>query len=91
MWPSIIQNSKDGGADVVQSYVFWNGHEPEQGQVRVSFTFCLLDVVKSYTWLDFIKAVKYLYIENVAPNYLDVFSEIVDVICVQYLHICLAL
>jgi hypothetical protein len=33
MWPDLIQKAKDGGLDVVQTYVFWNGHEPSRGQV----------------------------------------------------------
>ena len=33
MWPDLIQKAKDGGLDVIQTYVFWNGHEPSQGQV----------------------------------------------------------
>ncbi|CAL9182089.1 unnamed protein product, partial [Musa hybrid cultivar] len=28
MWPDLIQKAKDGGLDVIQTYVFWNGHEP---------------------------------------------------------------
>ncbi|CAN0892310.1 Beta-galactosidase 6 [Linum grandiflorum] len=32
MWPSIISKAKEGGLDVIQTYVFWNLHEPEQGQ-----------------------------------------------------------
>ncbi|RWW43604.1 hypothetical protein BHE74_00050716 [Ensete ventricosum] len=28
--------AKDGGLDVIQTYVFWNGHEPSPGQVRRS-------------------------------------------------------
>ncbi|KAJ4953530.1 hypothetical protein NE237_030362 [Protea cynaroides] len=31
MWPDLIQKAKDGGLDVIQTYVFWNGHEPSQG------------------------------------------------------------
>ncbi|KAL4012838.1 hypothetical protein IC575_024983 [Cucumis melo] len=27
MWPSLIQNAKEGGVDVIETYVFWNGHE----------------------------------------------------------------
>ncbi|KAL9268149.1 Beta-galactosidase 3-like protein [Drosera capensis] len=27
MWPGLVQLAKEGGADVVESYVFWNGHE----------------------------------------------------------------
>ncbi|CAL9757532.1 unnamed protein product [Musa acuminata subsp. burmannicoides] len=32
MWPDLIQKSKDGGLDVIETYVFWNLHEPVQGQ-----------------------------------------------------------
>ena len=33
MWPDLIQKAKDGGLDVIQTYVFWNGHEPTPGNV----------------------------------------------------------
>ncbi|PIA47485.1 hypothetical protein AQUCO_01400260v1 [Aquilegia coerulea] len=32
MWPSLIGKAKEGGIDVIQTYVFWNQHEPQQGQ-----------------------------------------------------------
>ncbi|CAL0304087.1 unnamed protein product [Lupinus luteus] len=32
MWPDLIQKSKDGGLDTIETYVFWNLHEPVQGQ-----------------------------------------------------------
>ncbi|OVA12079.1 D-galactoside/L-rhamnose binding SUEL lectin domain [Macleaya cordata] len=32
MWPDIIAKAKEGGADVIQSYTFWNLHEPVRGQ-----------------------------------------------------------
>lgn len=32
MWPDLIQKSKDGGLDVIETYVFWNIHEPTRGQ-----------------------------------------------------------
>jgi beta-galactosidase GanA len=35
MWPSLIAKAKEGGIDVIQTYVFWNCHEPIQGQVSV--------------------------------------------------------
>lgn len=25
--------AKEGGVDVIQTYVFWNGHEPSRGEV----------------------------------------------------------
>ena len=34
MWPDLIQKAKDGGLDVIETYVFWNGHEPSPGQVE---------------------------------------------------------
>ncbi|KAH1213689.1 Beta-galactosidase 6 [Glycine max] len=32
MWLELIQKSKDGGLDVIETYVFWNLHEPVRGQ-----------------------------------------------------------
>ncbi|KAK2987762.1 hypothetical protein RJ640_016357 [Escallonia rubra] len=32
MWPDLIQKSKDGGLDVIETYVFWNLHEPVRNQ-----------------------------------------------------------
>ncbi|KAK9947015.1 hypothetical protein M0R45_012452 [Rubus argutus] len=31
MWEGLIQKAKDGGLDVIDTYVFWNGHEPSPG------------------------------------------------------------
>ncbi|CAN1176097.1 Beta-galactosidase 6 [Linum perenne] len=36
MWPSLISKAKEGGLDVIQTYVFWNLHEPQQGQFDFS-------------------------------------------------------
>ncbi|RWV99165.1 hypothetical protein GW17_00037946, partial [Ensete ventricosum] len=33
MWPDLVEKSKNGGLDIVETYVFWNLHEPVQGQV----------------------------------------------------------
>lgn len=27
MWPGLVQAAKEGGVDVIETYVFWNGHE----------------------------------------------------------------
>ncbi|CDO97918.1 unnamed protein product [Coffea canephora] len=32
MWPDLIQKAKEGGLDVIETYVFWNGHEPQPGK-----------------------------------------------------------
>ena len=39
MWPDLIQKSKDGGLDIIETYVFWNLHEPTEGQVPFLFLF----------------------------------------------------
>ncbi|KAJ7965525.1 Beta-galactosidase [Quillaja saponaria] len=36
MWPSLIAKAKEGGIDVIQTYVFWNIHEPQKGQYDFS-------------------------------------------------------
>ncbi|KAF2304145.1 hypothetical protein GH714_028044 [Hevea brasiliensis] len=30
MWPDLIRKAKDGGVDVVETYIFWNLHEPRR-------------------------------------------------------------
>lgn len=37
MWPELVSKIKEGGADVIQTYVFWNGHEPVRGQVKFMY------------------------------------------------------
>uniref|UniRef100_M8BEG8 beta-galactosidase n=1 Tax=Aegilops tauschii TaxID=37682 RepID=M8BEG8_AEGTA len=46
MWPGLIQKAKDGGLDVIQTYVFWNGHEPVKGQYYFSDRYDLVRFVK---------------------------------------------
>jgi beta-galactosidase GanA len=47
MWPDLIAKAKQGGLDVIQTYVFWNLHEPQPGKVRtLSFHILLLYSVK---------------------------------------------
>jgi beta-galactosidase GanA len=43
MWPDLIAKSKEGGADVIETYVFWNGHEPAKGQVKIYITLLQLE------------------------------------------------
>ncbi|XP_024031423.1 beta-galactosidase 9 isoform X1 [Morus notabilis] len=43
MWPDLIAKSKEGGADVIESYTFWNGHEPVRGQYNFEGRY---DIVK---------------------------------------------
>ncbi|KAG8387698.1 hypothetical protein BUALT_Bualt02G0048300 [Buddleja alternifolia] len=32
MWPDLIKKSKEGGLDIIETYVFWDMHEPGRGQ-----------------------------------------------------------
>lgn len=32
MWPDLIKKSKEGGLDAIETYVFWNVHEPVRRQ-----------------------------------------------------------
>ncbi|CAI0555125.1 unnamed protein product [Linum tenue] len=36
MWESLIGKAKEGGIDVIETYVFWNLHEPKPGQYDFS-------------------------------------------------------
>ncbi|CAL5199249.1 unnamed protein product [Lathyrus oleraceus] len=46
MWPDLIQKAKDGGLDVIQSYVFWNGHEPSPGKYYFEDRYDLVKFIK---------------------------------------------
>ncbi|PKA57292.1 Beta-galactosidase 2 [Apostasia shenzhenica] len=46
MWPDLIQKAKDGGLDVIQTYVFWNGHEPSPGEYYFEDRYDLVRFVK---------------------------------------------
>jgi len=46
MWPDIIQKAKDGGLDVIQTYVFWNGHEPSPGKYNFEGRYDLVKFIK---------------------------------------------
>ncbi|KAL5976639.1 hypothetical protein ACLOJK_020972 [Asimina triloba] len=46
MWPDLIQKAKDGGLDVIQTYVFWNGHEPSPGKYYFGGRYDLVRFIK---------------------------------------------
>ncbi|KAL7258171.1 hypothetical protein ACSBR1_004316 [Camellia fascicularis] len=46
MWPDLIQKAKEGGLDVIQTYVFWNGHEPSPGQYYFEGRYDLVKFIK---------------------------------------------
>ncbi|KAJ8527999.1 hypothetical protein K7X08_015450 [Anisodus acutangulus] len=46
MWPDLIQKAKDGGLDVIETYVFWNGHEPSPGKYNFEGRYDLVKFIK---------------------------------------------
>ncbi|KAK8716367.1 hypothetical protein V6N13_043679 [Hibiscus sabdariffa] len=46
MWPYLIAKAKEGGVDVIQTYVFWNVHEPQPGQYDFSGRYDLVKFIK---------------------------------------------
>lgn len=46
MWPDLISKTKEGGAEVVETYAFWNGHEPVRGQYYFEGRYDIVKFVK---------------------------------------------
>ncbi|KAL2938303.1 Beta-galactosidase 8 [Bienertia sinuspersici] len=46
MWPDLIKKSKEGGLDIIETYVFWDLHEPAKGQYDFSDRKDLVKFVK---------------------------------------------
>ncbi|KAK7280700.1 hypothetical protein RJT34_25767 [Clitoria ternatea] len=47
MWEDLIQKAKDGGLDVIDTYVFWNGHEPSPGHYNFEGRYDLVRFIKT--------------------------------------------
>ncbi|XVF45535.1 hypothetical protein PTKIN_Ptkin02bG0214000 [Pterospermum kingtungense] len=45
-WPDLLRKAKAGGLNVIQTYVFWNGHEPVQGQYNFQGEYDLVKFIK---------------------------------------------
>ncbi|GAA0140504.1 galactosidase [Lithospermum erythrorhizon] len=46
MWPDILEKAKNGGLNVIQTYVFWNIHEPVQGKFNFEGNYDLVKFIK---------------------------------------------
>uniref|UniRef100_A0A5B7AW96 Beta-galactosidase n=1 Tax=Davidia involucrata TaxID=16924 RepID=A0A5B7AW96_DAVIN len=46
MWPGLVQTAKEGGVDVIETYVFWNGHELSPGNYYFGGRYDLVKFVK---------------------------------------------
>ncbi|KAJ9189571.1 hypothetical protein P3X46_000846 [Hevea brasiliensis] len=46
MWSDILQKARSGGLNVIQTYVFWNVHEPVQGHYHFQGQYDLVKFIK---------------------------------------------
>lgn len=46
MWEGLVQKAKDGGLDVIDTYVFWNVHEPSPGNYDFEGRYDLVRFIK---------------------------------------------
>lgn len=69
MWEDLILKAKEGGLDVIETYVFWNVHEPTPG-----------NVLHLFIWIFFIAIFFYifLYAFNCLYIYIDRYNLIFD-------------
>ncbi|KAL3532723.1 hypothetical protein ACH5RR_006244 [Cinchona calisaya] len=47
MWPDLIKKAKEGGLDAIETYVFWNAHEPIRRQYDFSGNLDLIRFLKT--------------------------------------------
>ncbi|KAJ7969973.1 Beta-galactosidase [Quillaja saponaria] len=47
MWPDLIRKSKEGGLDAIETYVFWNAHEPARRQYDFTGNLDLIRFLKT--------------------------------------------
>nr|KYP63346.1 Beta-galactosidase [Cajanus cajan] len=47
MWPSLIKKAKEGGLNTIETYVFWNAHEPQPRQYDFSGNLDLVKFIKT--------------------------------------------
>ncbi|XP_043713345.1 beta-galactosidase 3-like [Telopea speciosissima] len=47
MWGDLVQKAKDGGLDVIDTYVFWNVHEPSPGNYNFEGRYDLVQFIKT--------------------------------------------
>ncbi|CAH9119279.1 unnamed protein product [Cuscuta epithymum] len=47
MWEDLIHKAKEGGIDVIETYVFWNVHEPSPGNYNFEGRYDLVRFVKT--------------------------------------------
>ncbi|MQM22320.1 hypothetical protein Taro_055371 [Colocasia esculenta] len=46
MWPDLIRKAKEGGLDAIETYVFWNAHEPRRKEYHFEDNLDLVRFIK---------------------------------------------
>ncbi|KAF8759403.1 hypothetical protein HU200_010448 [Digitaria exilis] len=46
LWPKLIKRAKEGGLNTIETYVFWNAHEPEPGKYNFEGRLDLIKYLK---------------------------------------------
>ncbi|KAJ3680253.1 hypothetical protein LUZ60_016531 [Juncus effusus] len=46
MWPDLIRKGKEGGLDAIETYVFWNGHEPHRREYNFEGQYDIIRFIK---------------------------------------------
>uniref|UniRef100_A0A9I9CPE9 Beta-galactosidase n=1 Tax=Cucumis melo TaxID=3656 RepID=A0A9I9CPE9_CUCME len=47
MWPMLMKKAKNGGLNAIETYVFWNAHEPQRGQYDFTGNNDLVQFIKT--------------------------------------------
>ncbi|KAK6284989.1 hypothetical protein POUND7_003941, partial [Theobroma cacao] len=47
MWPNLIRKAKEGGLDTIETYIFWNAHEPIRRQYDFNGNLDLIRFIKT--------------------------------------------
>jgi beta-galactosidase GanA len=47
MWPDLIKKSREGGLDAIETYVFWDSHEPARREYDFSGNLDLIRFLKT--------------------------------------------
>lgn len=47
MWPDLIKKAKAGGLDAIETYIFWNAHEPVRRQYDFNGNLDFLRFIKT--------------------------------------------
>ncbi|WOL18586.1 beta-galactosidase 11-like [Canna indica] len=59
MWPDLIRKAKEGGLNTIETYVFWNIHEPVYGQFNFEGRYDLVKFLKLVKEQDMFAVVRF--------------------------------